>query len=130
MTQIRLFIGACLLAGIFVSTWAADALSSNGPVRHVVSFKFKETATPQQIQKVVDAFGELKAKIPVIVSFECGTNISPEKLNKGFTHCFILTFKSEKDRDLYLVHPAHKAFGEGLGPILGDVLVIDFAVKK
>jgi hypothetical protein len=130
MKHIGLFFGACVLAAFVVSALAADGSDKKGPLRHVVSFKFKEAATPAQIQKVVDDFRDLKIKIPTIVSFECGTNVSPEKLNKGFTHCFVLTFKSEKDRDAYLVHPAHQAFGQSLGPVLADVLVIDFQAQK
>ena len=68
----------------------------------------------------------LKEKIPGIASLDWGTNVSPEKHDKGFTHCFVLSFASEKDRDAYLPHPAHKAFGKMLGPILDDVMVIDF----
>src|SRR5688500_5808021 len=74
---------------------------------HVVSFKFKPTATPQQIKAVETSFVELKNKIPTITSLHWGTNVSPEKHDKGFTHCFVLTFASEKDRDDYLPHPAH-----------------------
>ena len=33
---------------------------------------------------------------------------------------------SEKDRDAYLPHPEHKAFGKVLGPVMDDVFVIDF----
>ena len=95
-------------------------------LRHVVSFKFKESATPEQIKEVVQAFADLKKKIPAISEFEWGTNNSPEKHDKGFTHCFILTFKSEKDRDTYLEHPEHKEFGKLVGPLLADVFVIDF----
>ena len=40
-----------------------------------------------------------------------------------------MTFKSEKDRDAYIVHPDHKTFAKGLGPILDDVFVIDFWAK-
>lgn len=106
---------------------ATAADSTKGKMlRHVVSFKFKETASKEQIKEVVDAFRALKTKIPEIASFEWGTNNSPEKHDKGFTHCFILTFKSEKDRDIYLPHPDHKAFGKKLGPILADVFVIDY----
>ena len=61
---------------------------------------------------------------------EWGTNVSPEKHDKGFTHCFILSFKNEKNRDAYLVHPAHKAFGRLLGPVMEDVFVIDFWTEK
>lgn len=95
-------------------------------LRHVVAFQFKESATPAQIKEVVDAFRGLKTRIPEIVSFETGTNVSPEGLDKGFTHGFILTFASAKDRDTYLVHPDHQAFGKLVGPVLKDVFVIDF----
>ncbi|MBI1387674.1 MAG: Dabb family protein [bacterium] len=97
-----------------------------GVLKHVVCFKFKDDAKAEDIQKVVDAFRALPEKIPFIAGYEDGTNNSPEKLNKGFTHCFQLTFKSEADRDAYLPHPAHKAFGQTLGPVLDDVFVIDY----
>lgn len=97
-----------------------------GRLQHVVSFKFKESATPGQIQELVKAFGELPGKVKEIKSFEWGTNVSPEKHDKGFTHCFIVTFQTEKDRDVYLVHPAHKEFVKLVGPIVADVFVVDF----
>ena len=99
-------------------------------IQHVVSFKFKSTAKPEDIKKVESAFAELKKKIPQIQALEWGTNISPEKLNQGFTHCWILTFSSAADRDAYLVHPDHKEFGKNLGPVLEDVLVIDFVARE
>ncbi|MFM8188061.1 MAG: Dabb family protein [Pirellula sp.] len=95
-------------------------------LRHVVIFKFKDASSEQEVQKVVDGFRELKSKIPQIASFEFGTNNSPEGLNDGFTHCFLVTFKSEKDRDAYLPHPAHKAFVELLKPHLDKAMVIDY----
>lgn len=93
---------------------------------HVVSIRFKDTATKEQIKAVEDAFQGLKTHIPGITSLEWGTNVSPEKLNKGYTHCFVLTFADEKDRDGYLTHPAHKDFGKVLTPVMADVMVIDF----
>ena len=38
----------------------------------------------------------LKDKIPGIRTLDWGTNVSPEKHDKGFTHCFVLTFATEK----------------------------------
>jgi hypothetical protein len=121
------------MTGALFTATAADGSAQKAPkssLRHVVSFKFKEAATPEQIKAVEGAFRALKTKIPGIQKLEYGINNSPEKLNKGFTHCFILTFNSEKDRDAYLIHPDHKAFGTMLGPVLGDVMVIDFWQKK
>lgn len=95
-------------------------------LRHVVLFKFKEDADQAAIDKAVAAFEALPAKIPQIKEFEWGTNNSPEGLNKGLTHCFLLTFESEEDRAIYLPHPDHKAFGALLGDILEDVTVVDY----
>jgi len=95
-------------------------------LRHVVLFKFKEGTSTQDIKKVEEAFSELPSKIPQIMSYEWGLNNSPEGLEKGFTHCFFLTFKSEEDRAIYLPHPDHKVFGQVLSPYLDDVLVVDY----
>lgn len=124
MRTITLLLCAALLAGLSASASAAQKLN------HVVAFKFKSTVKAEDLQKVEDAFRGLKKKIRQIRSFEWGTNVSPEKLDKGFTHCFILTFRSEKDRDAYLVHPDHKAFGALVGPLLEDVFVVDFWSKE
>jgi hypothetical protein len=95
-------------------------------LRHVVLIKFKESATDQEITKVEEAFSALPGKIPEIDDYEWGTNNSPEGLNKGFTHCFFVTFESEEDRSAYLPHPDHKAFVEVLEPQVEDVLVVDY----
>ena len=105
----------------------SPATSQEAPVlRHVVLFKFKEDADPAAIEKAINAFAELPEKIPQIKDFEWGVNNSPEGLNKGLTHCFLLTFDSEEGRDIYLPHPDHKAFGALLGGILDDVTVVDY----
>ena len=99
-------------------------------LRHVVLFKFKDGTSEADIKKVEEAFKALPAKIPEIKDFEWGTNNSPEGLDKGFTHCFFLTFDSEEGRATYLPHPDHKAFGEVLGPFLEDVTVVDYWIGK
>jgi len=121
-----------MVLGISMVGLAADkpAQAKSGKLNHVVSFKFKETATPAQIDALVAAFGALPKKIKEIKSYEWGTNVSPEKHDKGFTHCFILTFKTAEDRDAYLVHPAHKEFGKLVGPVVADVFVVDFWAQK
>lgn len=98
-------------------------------LRHVVLFKFKEATTPEKIAEIEAAFAALPNKIPEIYSYEWGLNNSPEGLNKGLTHCFFLTFKSEADRATYLPHPDHKAFGALLTPHLEDVTVVDYWAK-
>lgn len=95
-------------------------------LRHVVLFQFKESSSPAEVQAVVDAFAALPGKIPEIAGFEYGENNSPEGLNDGLTHCFLVSFKSEQDREIYLPHPAHRAFVEVLKPHLEKVVVVDY----
>ena len=98
-------------------------------LRHVVLVKFKDGSTPEQIKSVEDAFRALPSKISEVKGFEWGINNSPENLAQGFTHCFFVSFSSEKDRDAYLPHPAHKAFVDVARPVLDKVLVIDYWAK-
>ena len=119
-----LFLSLVLLAGL-----NAQPHDQGKVLRHVVMFKFSEKATPANIRKIEASFAALPQKIKEIKGFEWGTNSSPEKLNQGLTHCFILSFSSDKDRDAYLIHPAHKEFGKSLGSDLEKVTVLDFWAK-
>jgi hypothetical protein len=125
-----------LLAMLLAVGGAADSKKDEGSgadkrqLFHVVSLKFKPGATKEQIELVEKSFAALKEKVPGITSLNWGTNVSPEKRDKGFTHCFVLTFASDKDRDAYLVHEDHKAFGQVLRPVMEDVMVIDFWAKQ
>lgn len=121
-----------LLAGVIImATFAAFTFSKKGEVRHIVVFKYKASATPDQIKEISTAFEALKDKIPGIVSYEHGVNNSPENLNKGFTHVYQLTFKNVAARDAYLPHPEHKKFGALLGRlgILEEPFVVDYEVQ-
>ena len=125
-----LLIGALLFAlTLPAMSDTASSSKNHGPLRHVVAFKFKDSASPADVKKVETAFRALKSKIPQIAGLEAGTNNSPENLNKGCTHGWILTFTSEMDRDAYLVHPDHQEFGKLVRPLVADVFVIDFWAK-
>ena len=101
---------------------------TNGKLlRHAVFFSFNEGTTEQEIESVTSAFAALPEKIDSIIDFQWGTNNSPEKLDDGFTHGFLLTFKDEAGRDAYLPHPAHPGeFADALKPHMKDVFVIDY----
>nr|WP_111672281.1 Dabb family protein [Algoriphagus litoralis] len=106
-----------------------EVIMPDSVLRHVVLFGFKESSKPEEVQAVIDAFKALPSQISEIKGFEWGTNSSPEGLNQGLTHAFTLTFHSDADRDAYLPHPAHKAFGGIVGPHLDKVTVVDYWTK-
>lgn len=98
-------------------------------LRHVVLLKFKDDAKAEQIRQVENEFRALKSRIPTVQALEWGTNVSPENLNQGFTHCFFVTFADAKARDAYLPHQAHQDFVKVLRPVLDKVLVVDYVAK-
>ena len=112
-----------LLSALMLTTTVAFA---DGPLRHVVSFKFKKEASADDIRHVEEAFAALKAKIPQVQSLEWGTNVSGEHHDKGFTHMWVLSFADAAALKVYLDHPEHQAFVKLLKPSLEEAFVIDF----
>ncbi|HCN30341.1 MAG TPA: stress responsive alpha-beta barrel domain protein [Verrucomicrobiales bacterium] len=107
----------------------ATAALANTPYRHVVFFKFKDSATPEQVAGIERDFAELAKKIETVEAFEWGTNVSPEGLNDGFTHCFLVTFANKAGLEVYLPHPAHEEFVGKLKPLLDKVCVVDYVAR-
>ena len=95
-------------------------------LRHIVLLKFNNEASAEDILKIEKEFAALPSKIPEIIDFEWGIDNSAEGLDKGYSHSFLVTFKSEEGRAIYLPHHDHLAFVEILQPFLDDVLVIDY----
>jgi hypothetical protein len=121
-------LGGCLLAGCAAGP-KEECCMSKSVLRHVVLFKFKDGTPAERVRAIEEKFAGLKSKIPGITAFEWGTDVSPEKLAQGFTHCFLVTFPDEAARDAYLPHPAHQDFVSVLKPHLDKVLVVDYLAK-
>jgi hypothetical protein len=98
-------------------------------LRHVVIFKFNDTSSAADVENVAQTFAALYGKVPQIAAFEWGVNVSKENFAQGFTHCFMLSFKSEKDADDYQQHQAHKDFQTVLRPHMEKVFVVDYWTK-
>ncbi|MFN9719192.1 MAG: GDSL-type esterase/lipase family protein [Planctomycetota bacterium] len=114
----------------FVATRMLEAVGERVPksrvLRHVVLFRYKPDVTQAQLDEINRAFQNLKNEIPQVMDFERGVNNSPEGLDKGFTHGYLITFASEEDRAAYLPHPAHKKFVELLAGKLEEPFVFDY----
>lgn len=95
-------------------------------LRHVVMFGFKEGTSADDINEIVRRFRGLQDLVPDIAAFEWGVNNSPEGLDRGLSHCFLLTFETTAARDAYLPHPDHVAFAEWVGQWVETVTVLDY----
>ncbi len=123
-----------LIAGSFrfdlgkIATYKiAPKINREGKVlRHIVNLKYKDDATENQVNEAVETFVNLKNEISEITNIEWGENDSTEGASKGFTHTFTITFKDEHAREIYLFHKAHLDLVKKVGPIIGDVFVMDY----
>ncbi|MFD2255453.1 Dabb family protein [Luteolibacter algae] len=117
-----------LVSTLVMSTTALSL--AGGEFRHIVLFKFKDSATPEEVKAVEKAFAELPSKIDTIVDYEWGLSESVEQKNDGLTHCFLVTFKDKAGLETYIPHPDHLEFKKLLGPILEKALVFDYTAKN
>jgi hypothetical protein len=94
--------------------------------------RFSPQTKREEIADIFEALDELPQKIPGIVEIASGPYESPEGLNKGFTHAFIITFSDGEFRDAYLEHPDSESVRQmiikQLPGGLADVIAFDFKV--
>jgi hypothetical protein len=101
-------------------------------IRHVVLINFKPELDGTAISQALNSVAGLKDKIDGIVTITTGANNSPENLEKGFRHGFVVDFRDAAARDAYLPHPEHMIVGKALveaaqGGIEG-ILVFDYEI--
>ncbi len=94
-------------------------------IQHIVLIKPRDGVEPAAMTRLVDALAALPGTIPGITGYTWGTNASPEGLNRGYTHGFVMTFEDAAARDAYLPHPDHTAIGPLMQPVAEEVLVFD-----
>src|SRR5207237_448519 len=123
------FFGSLVL-GAFVIMTSPPASAADKVLRHIVMYQFKPDVTQAQLQDVIDAFAALPKKIDTIVGFEHGANVSKEGKSDGFTHVFVVTFKTEADRDAYILHPAHEAYVKVVRDRREKVVVFDYWAEQ
>ncbi|KAF4968314.1 hypothetical protein FSARC_4259 [Fusarium sarcochroum] len=102
---------------------------------HTVLFQFKADVSPNDVKETCKGFLALKDQCihptsnnPYIISVKGGKDNSPEGMQNGITHGFVLTFNSAEDRDYYVKSDsAHHAFVAKVGGFLEKVIVVDFS---
>jgi len=97
-------------------------------IKHIALFRFKGGTTEEQVQKVLDELMELSENVPGIEDYVAGVNNSPEGLDKGYTHGFVMTFTDAAARDAYLPHPEHERVKTAVLPLIEDIVIFDFEV--
>jgi len=94
-------------------------------VLHVVLFRWKPDASPDQVAQARQALLGLAEHIPGIQEIQCGDNFSER--SRGFQTVLFVRFANRQALEAYLPHPAHRAVVEQyVNPLREDSLVVDF----
>lgn len=100
-------------------------------IRHIVLVRASAATDAGELAAVFAGLAALKDRLPGMLSFDRGPDVSPEGLQRGYTHAFTIDFADVPARDAYLVDPEHKALGGRLVACVGgrdNILVVDFAL--
>jgi hypothetical protein len=97
-------------------------------VKHIALIKFKEGTPKEQIDEIFDNILDITETVPGIEDYVSGPNSSPEGLNQGYTHAYIMTFTDAAARDAYLPHPEHERVKGLITPVVESLVFFDFEV--
>lgn len=101
-------------------------------IRHIVLTRFRPETTEDTIRAIYDGLAALVDVLPGARDFKGGRSASPEQIERGYQHGFIIDFDSWADLATYADHPDHRALGARIvanaeGGIDG-LLVLDIEV--
>lgn len=97
-------------------------------VQHMVLLQMKPDVTAEKIVELFNLLAGLQQSIPGITYFAGGPYSSPEGLNQGYTHGFLMTFESIEARNKYLPHPEHERVKAELLQCIDNAIAFDFEV--
>ena len=123
-------VGLVLVVSAAVSGCAGvSGRGANAPIAHVVLVGFKEGTSSAVVAQIVEEAHKLPKKIPGFLDFHGGANNSPEGLDQGHSHGFVMTFESAEALQHYRSHPAHETFAAFAKSKRENSFVFDLAVE-
>ncbi|MEO0913077.1 MAG: Dabb family protein, partial [Pseudomonadota bacterium] len=80
-------------------------------IRHIVLTKFKPETTEATIAEIYGGLSALTEKLPGARAFTGGRSESPEQIERGYMHGFVIDFDSWDALKTYADNPEHQALG-------------------
>jgi hypothetical protein len=102
-------------------------------IRHIVLTKFKPDTQEAKIAEIYAGLSALANKLEGAQNFTGGRSESPEQIERGYMHGFVIDFDSWDALQRYADNPEHQALGgqlveNAVGGIDG-ILVLDLDAK-
>lgn len=102
-------------------------------IRHIVLVKFNTALSDAEIADIWAELHAITGKVPGLMSITAGKSESPEKIERGYLHGFVVDFDSWQALAAYQEHPDHKKLGARLVANaqggLDGILVFDLPVS-
>lgn len=83
-------------------------------IRHIVLIKFKPETEEAEVIEVFAKLSALADSLSGAHNFTGGRSESPEQIERGYMHGFVIDFASWGDLKIYAEHPEHQALGSQL----------------
>lgn len=97
-------------------------------LKHIIMFKIKESYPVSEKEAIINELSEalyaLPDKIPEIVRYEIGINIS--KSANAYDLLLDSEFEDEDSLEIYRVHPAHQKVLKLIKELTEDIKVVDY----
>jgi len=83
-------------------------------IAHIVLVKFKSAVSEEQIRGIFAALERIEKDIPGMRQVMSGRSESPEHLERGYLHGFVIHFEGPASLSTYQEHPDHKQLSSEL----------------
>lgn len=83
-------------------------------IRHIVLIRFQPTVSEDQIADLFAELHRINGKVPGLLAITSGKSESPEKMERGYMHGFVVDFADWAALQAYQDHPEHQVLGAKL----------------
>ena len=103
-------------------------------IRHIVLIRFRSDIAESDIAALWQELDDIRHRVPGVLSITAGRSESPERIERGYMHGFVVDFSDWDALAAYQGHPDHKALGSKLVANAVDgldgILVFDLPVSE
>jgi quinol monooxygenase YgiN len=83
-------------------------------IRHIVLIRFQPGTTKAEIAGLFAELHQIKEELPGLLAITAGKSESPEQMERGYMHGFVVDFADWAALQAYQDHPEHQALGAKL----------------
>lgn len=83
-------------------------------IRHIVLIRFRPAVSEAEIGDLFAELHRIDGKVPGLLAITAGKSESPEKMERGYMHGFVVDFSDWQALQAYQDHPDHQVLGAKL----------------